>query len=205
MKRVFDFTVSAILIIILTPLMLSIGLIVLFFVGQPIIFTQTRSGKNGKPFTMIKFMTMINLSDDNGNLLKDELRLGKVGKILRAASLDELPTLFNVLIGDMSLVGPRPLLPEYDLLYTSKQAKRLKVLPGITGLAQVSGRNDISWEEKFEYDVIYVESATFLLDLKILFRTLKTVLFAQGVSSKSHVTMERFYGTLNNGKRGKDK
>ena len=128
-------------------------------------------------------------------LLDDELRLGRVGKALRSLSLDELPTLFNVVVGDMSFVGPRPLLPEYDSRYTPRQAKRLQVLPGITGLAQVNGRNAISWEEKFEYDVRYVENASFLLDLKILLMTLKKVLCREGVSSQDHVTMEKFYGT----------
>ena len=203
MKRIFDFIISATLIMTLLPLMFSIGLIVLFFVGPPVLFTQTRSGKNTKPFTIVKFMTMPDIRDDNGNLLADELRLGRAGEVLRALSLDELPTLFNVLIGDMSLVGPRPLLPEYDTLYTPRQAERLKVLPGITGLAQINGRNAISWEEKFEYDAIYVENATFWLDLKILFTTFKTVLLAEGVSSKTHVTMEKFYGNSNR-ETGKD-
>ena len=195
MKRVFDFILGVLLLLALTPLIITTGLVVFVFLGPPVIFSQTRSGKNARPFTMIKFMTMSDQRDDKGDLLDDELRLGRVGKALRSLSLDELPTLFNVVVGDMSFVGPRPLLPEYDSRYTPRQAKRLQVLPGITGLAQVNGRNAISWEEKFEYDVRYVENASFLQDLKILLMTLKKVLCREGVSSQDHVTMEKFYGT----------
>ena len=195
MKRVFDFILAVLLLLALTPLIITTGLVVFIFLGSPVIFSQTRSGKNARPFTMIKFMTMSDQRDDKGDLLDDELRLGRVGKALRSLSLDELPTLLNVVVGDMSFVGPRPLLPEYDSRYTPRQAKRLQVLPGITGLAQVNGRNAISWEEKFEYDVNYVENASFLVDLKILLMTLKKVLCREGVSSQDHVTMEKFYGT----------
>ena len=195
MKRVFDFILAVLLLLAFTPLIITTGLVVFVFLGPPVIFFQTRSGKNARPFTMIKFMTMSDQRDDKGDLLDDELRLGRVGKALRSLSLDELPTLLNVVVGDMSFVGPRPLLPEYDSRYTPRQAKRLQVLPGITGLAQVNGRNAISWEEKFEYDVRYVENASFLQDLKILLMTLKKVLCREGVSSQDHVTMEKFYGT----------
>ena len=194
MKRLFDVIFSFLLILILSPLMFFTALTVFVFIGPTVIFKQTRSGKNAKPFRIFKFMTMSNKKNEYGELLEDELRLGKAGKILRSLSLDELPTLLNVLVGDMSFVGPRPLLPEYDSRYTPRQAKRLEVLPGITGLAQINGRNAISWEEKFEYDIEYIENISFWLDLRIQIMTLKTVLAGKGISSKNHATMEKFYG-----------
>jgi len=194
MKRGFDLFISSSLLLILSPLILLTGLTVFIFLGPPIIFRQTRSGKNGKPFPIIKFRTMNGEVDEKGLMLDDVLRLGKVGKALRSLSLDELPTLVNVVQGNMSLVGPRPLFPEYDARYNARQAKRLDVLPGITGLAQVNGRNAISWEEKFEYDVIYVENTSFWLDLKILLLTIQMVIKREGVSSKTHATMEKFDG-----------
>jgi len=200
MKRLFDVIFSILLILILSPLIFATALFVFICIGPTVIFRQTRSGKNAKPFTIIKFVTMSDEKDENGELLEDELRLGKAGKILRSLSLDELPTLLNVLAGDMSFVGPRPLFPEYDSRYTPRQAKRLEVLPGITGLAQINGRNAINWEEKFEYDIEYVDNTSFWLDLKILIITIKTVLVGEGASSQNHVTMEKFYGTPERGK-----
>jgi undecaprenyl phosphate N,N'-diacetylbacillosamine 1-phosphate transferase len=163
--------------------------------GKPVIFKQKRPGLNEKIFEIYKFRTMTNQKDKNGNLLPDEERLKGVGKIIRSLSLDELPQLFNVLKGDMSFIGPRPLLIEYLPLYNEKQKKRHTVLPGITGLAQVNGRNAISWEKKFEYDVEYVKSLSFLLDLKIIFLTIKKVLLKEGITKKGHVSTEKFKPT----------
>ena len=162
--------------------------------GKPVIFKQKRPGLNEKIFEIYKFRTMTNQKDKNGNLLPDEERLKGVGKIIRSLSLDELPQLFNVLKGDMSFIGPRPLLIEYLPLYNKEQKKRHTVLPGITGLAQVNGRNAISWKKKFEYDVEYVEKLSFLLDLKIILLTIKKVLIKEGITKEGHVSTEKFKG-----------
>ena len=160
--------------------------------GWPIVFTQLRPGKNGRPFKIYKFRTMSNQTDLSGNLLSDKQRLTKFGAFLRSTSCDELPALWNVLMGDMSLVGPRPLLIEYLPLYDKNQARRHEVKPGITGWAQVNGRNSITWEEKFELDIWYVDNQSFMLDIKILFLTIKAVLSSKGVNASDKVTMEKF-------------
>jgi lipopolysaccharide/colanic/teichoic acid biosynthesis glycosyltransferase len=162
--------------------------------GGPVIFKQKRPGKNGKIFSLYKFRTMTNEKDENGNLLPDEKRLTKFGKKLRATSLDELPELFNILFGHMSIVGPRPLLVKYLPLYNERQKRRHEVRPGFTGYAQVNGRNSITWQDKFEKDVYYVDHITFLGDWKIIFKTIKTVLKKDGITSDTSVTMEEFKG-----------
>src|SRR5699024_8645933 len=164
-------------------------------IGRPIIFKQTRPGLHGKPFEVYKFRSMNNKKDKNGELLPDELRLTKTGQLIRKLSLDELPQLFNVLKGDISLVGPRPLLMEYLSLYTERQARRHEVKPGITGWAQVNGRNAISWEEKFELDIWYVENRTIWLDIRILFMTLKRVFKSEGINQAGKATMDKFQGS----------
>jgi lipopolysaccharide/colanic/teichoic acid biosynthesis glycosyltransferase len=194
-KRALDFICALLALIILSPLLLIVALLVKFKLGSPVIFTQNRPGLNGKVFKLYKFRSMSDEKDEDGNLLPDEVRLGKFGKLLRSTSLDELPELVNIIRGDMSIIGPRPLLVEYLPRYNERQARRHEVLPGFTGLAQVNGRNAISWEEKFEYDVQYVDNVTFISDLKILFQTVGTVLKRDGVSSESSVTMEEFMGT----------
>lgn len=191
-KRLFDILISVFLLIVLCPIMIVIAILVILNLGLPILFKQVRPGYLGKPFLIFKFRTMSNLSSANGNLLSDNKRLTKLGRILRATSLDELPTLINVLIGDMSLVGPRPLLIEYLPLYDKNQARRHEVKPGITGWAQVNGRNSISWEAKFELDIWYVDNRSFMLDIKILFLTIKAVLSSKGVNASDKVTMEKF-------------
>jgi len=191
-KRLFDILISVFLLIVLCPIMIVIAILVILNLGLPILFKQVRPGYLGKPFLIFKFRTMSNLSSANGNLLSDNKRLTKLGQILRATSLDELPTLINVLIGDMSLVGPRPLLIEYLPLYDKNQARRHEVKPGITGWAQVNGRNSISWEAKFELDIWYVDNRSFMLDIKILFLTIKAVLSSKGVNASDKVTMEKF-------------
>lgn len=195
MKRILDFTLSLILIIILLPVIISTSIFILLFIGRPILFKQQRPGKNEKPFMVYKFRTMTNEKNSEGLLLSDEYRLKKAGKFLRKLSLDELPQLFNVLKGDLSLVGPRPLLMEYLPLYNSTQKKRHEVKPGITGWAQVNGRNSISWEEKFNLDSWYVENQTIILDIKILLLTIKKVFVREGISSDNHVTTEKFKGS----------
>lgn len=195
MKRVFDVIVSAALLILLTPVLLVLGLLVRISLGPPVLFKQVRPGLNGRPFVMYKFRTMTEERDKHGRLLPDEQRLTRIGRFLRSTSLDELPELFNVLKGDMSLVGPRPLLIEYLPLYTPEQARRHEVRPGITGWAQVNGRNAISWEKKFEYDVWYVDNWSFWLDIKILWMTLITVFRREGISAYGHSTMPPFKGT----------
>ena len=194
MKRIFDVVVSAVLLVIFAPVMAGVAILIYLKIGRPIIFKQTRPGLYGKPFDFYKFRTMTGKRDDNGNLLPDEKRLTSFGKFLRKYSLDEIPQLVNVLKGNMSLVGPRPLLMEYLPLYTKEQARRHEVKPGITGWAQVNGRNAISWEEKFKLDVWYVDNRSFWLDLKILWLTLVKVLKREGISQKGHATMERFRG-----------
>ena len=195
MKRVFDIILSSILIVIFSPIMVLIALLIYIKMGRPILFRQTRPGLNEKLFTIYKFRTMNNKRDERGELLPDKERLDGFGKFIRATSLDELPQLFNVLKGDMSFVGPRPLLVEYLPLYSSEQKKRHNVRPGITGLAQVNGRNAISWEDRFKYDIEYVENQSFLLDLKILWKTFLKVIKRDGVSAKGHVTVEKFKGS----------
>lgn len=193
-KRPLDFILSLIAIIILSPLMLIIAILVKTKLGSPILFAQERPGKNEKIFKMYKFRSMTNEKDENGNLLPDERRLTKFGKFLRSTSLDELPGLFSILIGKMSIVGPRPLLVEYLPLYNETQKKRHLVRPGLTGLAQVNGRNTISWEERFELDVKYVNKITFWQDFKIIIKTFFKVLKRSDINSDNSVTMEPFKG-----------
>lgn len=195
MKRAFDFLVAAIVITVGLPLIVFVACLVRFNLGSPILFIQERPGQFGKPFKMIKFRTMRDAYDQAGNLLPDDKRLTGFGMFLRASSLDELPELWNVLIGDMSLVGPRPLLTEYLPLYSPDQARRHEVKPGITGWAQVNGRNAISWEQKFALDVWYVDHQSFWLDVRILFMTLKKVFAREGINAEGHVTIERFKGS----------
>ena len=189
-KRVLDFVLSLIAIIVLSPVYLIVAILVRTKLGSPIIFTQERPGKDEKIFKMYKFRSMTDERDENGNLLPDEIRLTKFGKALRSTSLDELPELFNILKGDMSIVGPRPLLVKYLPLYNEHQRHRHDVRPGFTGWAQCNGRNAISWEEKFDLDVYYVKHLSFFLDVKIIFKTIKTVFYKEGISSETSVTME---------------
>lgn len=193
-KRIIDFTVALIGLIIVSPILLIVT-IALFFAnqGKPFFF-QTRPGLKAKPFTIIKFKTMNDKRDDQGFLLEDSARLTRVGKFVRKTSLDEIPQLVNVLLGDMSLIGPRPLLTQYLLLYNDFQKRRHEVRPGITGWAQVNGRNAISWTKKFEYDVEYVDNISFYFDLKILISTIKKVLLKEGISQEGEATMELFKG-----------
>lgn len=193
-KRWIDFVLSFLAIVVLSPVFLIVSILVRKQLGRPVIFKQKRPGKNEKIFEMYKFRTMTDSRDSKGNLLPDEKRLTSFGKKLRSTSLDELPELFNILKGDMSIVGPRPLLVKYLPLYNKRQKKRHKVRPGFTGLAQINGRNAISWEEKFEWDVRYVENITFMGDLKIILKTVKTVLAREGINSETSATMEEFRG-----------
>ncbi|WP_301898331.1 sugar transferase [Pseudidiomarina terrestris] len=195
MKRVLDFFVALFGSLFLAPIILMLSIIIRFKLGAPILFTQIRPGLNGQPFRMIKFRTMRDSIDANGNSLSDLERITKLGAFLRATSLDELPELWNVLKGDMSLVGPRPLLMEYLELYSTEQARRHEVRPGVTGWAQVNGRNTISWEEKFKLDVWYVDNRSLWLDIKILFMTVKKVFKREGISAEGHVTIEKFKGS----------
>lgn len=194
MKRLFDFTVALFLVILLSPLIFIVGILVRIKLGKPILFKQQRPGLYGKPFYIYKFRTMTNAVGPDGKLLPDHLRLSRFGMLLRKTSLDELPQLFNVLKGDLSLVGPRPLLMQYLDRYTPEQARRHEVKPGITGWAQVNGRNAISWEEKFKLDVWYVDNRSLWLDLRILWMTVKKVIRSEGISQRDHVTMEEFKG-----------
>lgn len=196
-KRVFDFLVSFFALLMLLPVIFVTVALIYFKLGSPILFTQYRPGLNGKVFKMIKFRSMLDAKDKQGNLLPDEQRMTKFGAFLRSTSLDELPGLFNVLKGDMSLVGPRPLLVQYLPLYSAEQARRHNVRPGITGWAQVNGRNAISWEDKFKLDVWYVDNQSFWLDIKILLLTVKKVFIREGISSDDHVTMPEFKGRKN--------
>lgn len=193
-KRVFDLFASIIALTILSPVFLIIFVLVRFKIGAPAFFYQKRPGLGGRPFNLIKFRTMTNATDAAGNLLSDSERLTSFGRILRATSLDELPELLNVVKGEMSFVGPRPLLMEYLLLYTPDQARRHEVKPGITGWAQVNGRNAISWEEKFTYDTWYVMNGSFLLDMNILWKTLVIVLKREGIAQTGHASMPKFVG-----------
>ena len=193
-KRPMDFILSLLAITILSPVFIITGVLVRTKLGSPILFKQNRPGLDEKIFTMYKFRTMTDQKDENGELLPDHIRLTKFGEMLRATSLDELPELFNILKGDMSIIGPRPLLVQYLPLYNVHQQRRHEVRPGLSGYAQVNGRNSISWEDKFDLDVQYVDNVTFVNDVKIILLTLKKVFVKDGISSGSSVTMEVFTG-----------
>lgn len=193
-KRPQDFLCALLAIIVLSPIMIITAILVRIKLGSPVLFTQDRLGKNEKIFKLYKFRTMTDEKDRDGNLLPDEVRLTSFGKKLRSTSLDELPELINILKGDMAVVGPRPLLVRYLPLYNEHQKRRHEVRPGFTGYAQVNGRNSITWEDKFDKDVQYVDNITFLGDWKIIFKTVKTVLFKEGISSDNSETMEEFMG-----------
>jgi len=194
MKRLFDFFLSMVLILVLCPVMLTVALVVRMKMGSPVLFRQQRPGYKGVPFFVYKFRTMAGEKGKDGELLSDEQRLPMFGKFLRKTSVDELPQLFNVLKGDLSFVGPRPLLMEYLPLYNAEQARRHDVKPGITGWAQINGRNAISWNEKFKLDIWYVDNRSFSIDLKILWMTAMKIFKRAGVSAEGHVTMPRFMG-----------
>lgn len=193
-KRPQDFLLALLSIIALSPLLVVVAVLVRVKLGSPVLFSQERPGRYGKVFRLYKFRTMTSATDEKGNLLPDEARLTAFGRKLRSTSIDELPELFNMLKGDMSIVGPRPLLVRYLSRYNEHQARRHEVRPGFTGLAQVHGRNAISWEEKFDWDVKYVDNITFLGDWKIIFRTVRTVLKREGISADGEVTMGEFMG-----------
>lgn len=194
-KRILDIIICVLAVLVLSPVLLVLVILgAVFMRGNPF-FTQQRPGKDEKIFKLIKFRTMDNRKDADGNLLPDEVRLNKYGKILRATSLDELPELFNIIKGDMSIVGPRPLLVKYLLRYTAEQHRRHNVRPGLTGLAQVSGRNAITWEEKFNFDIFYVDNVSLFLDIKTILNTVKAVLTHSGISSETSATMEEFMGS----------
>lgn len=193
-KPIFDFLLGILLFLCFSPIFLVVMMILYFANGGSPFFYQLRPGKGGKIFKIIKFKTMNDKKDSQGNLLPDTNRLTKIGLFIRKTSLDELPQLLNVIKGDMSLIGPRPLLPEYLLLYNEKQHRRHEIKPGITGWAQVNGRNAISWNKKFELDIWYVDNVSLLLDIKILFLTIKKVLLREGISAQGQVTTQRFKG-----------
>jgi lipopolysaccharide/colanic/teichoic acid biosynthesis glycosyltransferase len=195
MKRIFDLIVSLLALLILLPVIIITAILVRIKLGSPILFTQNRPGLHGKVFKMMKFRSMLDATDKQGNLLPDDERMTKFGALLRSTSLDELPGLFNVIKGDMSLVGPRPLLVQYLPLYNKEQVRRHNVRPGITGWAQINGRNAISWEDKFKLDVWYVDNHSLWLDFKILLLTVKKVFVREGISADGHVTIEPFKGT----------
>lgn len=194
-KRIFDFIISLVGIILIAPILLIISTLITIILGLPVVFKQKRPGKNNELFNFYKYRTMTDDTDEFGNLLPDCDRITKLGRFLRKTSLDELPSLWNVLKGDMSLVGPRPLLIEYIDLYTPEQARRHEVKPGITGWAQINGRNAISWEEKFKLDVWYVDNQSFWLDFKILFITIWKVVKGEGINQQGHATMKEFTGS----------
>jgi sugar transferase EpsL len=196
LKRSFDFLTAVLAAVIFMPIMLTVALVVRIGLGGPVLFTQKRPGLAGQAIHVYKFRTMTSECDSAGNLLPDDQRLTRLGLFLRKTSLDELPQLFNVIRGDLSLVGPRPLLMEYLELYSARQARRHEVRPGITGWAQVNGRNAISWEQKFEYDVWYVENRSFLLDLRILLMTVKKVVIRSDISAQGTNTMPKFEGNI---------
>jgi lipopolysaccharide/colanic/teichoic acid biosynthesis glycosyltransferase len=198
-KRLFDSFAAMVGLLVLSPIILFIAILVRKNLGSPVFFRQVRPGLHGRPFEMIKFRSMRNAHDDQGNPLSDAERLTPFGRFLRASSLDELPELWNVVKGEMSLVGPRPLLVEYLPLYSTSQARRHEVRPGITGWAQVNGRNALTWEEKFELDVWYVDKRSFWLDLKILLLTVKKVVHRDGISAAGEATMPRFLGNRDKG------
>ena len=193
-KRAIDIVCSGFGLIVLSPILIIAAILIRKNLGSPIFFTQDRIGKDGKVFKMIKFRTMLDATDKYGNQLPDEERLTPFGKLLRSTSIDELPELVNVFLGDMSLVGPRPLLVEYKDLYSTEQWRRHEVRPGITGWAQVNGRNSISWAERFKLDVYYIDNYNLILDIKILFMTVLKVIKKDGISQDGHVTMEKFNG-----------
>lgn len=195
-KRGIDILISLLGLIILSPVLIIIMILIWKKMGRPIFFSQSRPGKNGRVFKMIKFRTMLNLVDKDGNLLPNEMRHTKFGRFLRSTSLDELPELINVLKGDMSLVGPRPLLVEYLSLYNNHQARRHEVSPGITGLAQVNGRNKLTWEQKFHYDIKYVDEFNLMLDMKILIMTIKKVFVKEGINFNEKSEDNKFTGGL---------
>ena len=193
-KRCFDIVLVLITSLLWLPCLVITSVVVLATMGRPLFFCQTRPGRFGTPFTIYKFRTMLNTLNNNGQALPDNLRLTNFGRFLRSTSLDELPELLNVLKGDMSLVGPRPLLQEYLPLYSKEQARRHNVKPGITGWAQVNGRNALNWEDRFRLDVWYVDNFSFLLDIKIIWKTFSTVLRREGINETGHVTMSKFTG-----------
>ena len=194
MKRTFDFVVAATLLLLLAPALLVLALLIRFKLGSPVLFRQVRPGLHEKPFTLLKFRSMREAHDANGNPLPDEQRMTDFGRMLRTTSLDELPSLWNVLKGELSLVGPRPMLMEYLPLYNDVQRRRHDVLPGITGWAQVNGRKNISWQRKFQLDVWYVDHRSFLLDMKILFLTVLKVFEREGIAKEGFATTDRFMG-----------
>jgi len=196
-KPILDFFAAVTLFLVLFPVFLLVGLILTFHLKGSPFFFQKRPGKNERIFTIIKFKTMVDTKDERGKLLEDAVRLTKTGRFIRSTSLDEIPQLINVIKGDMSIVGPRPLLPQYVPLYNEFQRKRHLVKPGITGWAQVNGRNAISWEEKFEWDIYYVQNVTFVLDIKILLKTIKKVFFRTNINNQNTATTEVFTGTKN--------
>lgn len=193
-KRILDFILSLIALIVLSPIMIIIYILVRIKLGKPAIFKQQRPGKDEEIFTLYKFRTMTDDKDENGNLLPDSRRLTEFGKFLRSTSLDELPELINIIKGDMAIVGPRPLLVEYLELYNEEQKHRHDVRTGLTGLAQVTGRNSLSWEEKFKEDIMYINKITFLGDIRIVLKTISKVFKREGISQENNVTMEKFKG-----------
>ena len=205
MKRFFDLIFSVIGLVILSPLFLLIIITIYLVMGRPIFFIQERPGYLGKPFKLLKFRTMLEIDSKEINVSDESKRIRPLGKFLRRTSLDELPELINVIKGSMSLVGPRPLLMEYLPYYTTRQSKRHNVLPGITGYAQIKGRNALSWEEKFELDLWYINNMSLYLDIKILFETIAVVLSGKGVSAKNHITMPRFDAQCSKQKSSPDK
>jgi len=194
LKRIFDIICSLVGLILLSPIIIILAILLRIYLGTPVIFQQIRPGLKGKPFTLFKFRTMSNNTDEEGKLFPDANRISRIGHLLRSTSLDELPTLWNVLKADMSLVGPRPLLVEYLNLYTPEQARRHEVKPGITGWAQVNGRNAISWEEKFKFDLWYVNNHDFWLDIKIIIITILKVFRQDGINQSRAISMEKFQG-----------
>ena len=194
MKRLIDIVVAGTALVLLSPIMLLAALAIAVSLGSPVLFRQLRPGLHGEPFMMVKFRSMRDAHDRNGAPLPDAERLTAFGRFLRASSVDELPSLWNVLVGDMSLVGPRPLLMEYLPLYSEEQARRHEVRPGLTGLAQISGRNALGWDEKFALDVWYVDHRSLMLDLKILFRTVLKVVLRDGINAQGEATMPKFQG-----------
>lgn len=197
MKRLFDFLVALLTLLLLWPVILGVALMVRIYLGKPVFFRQPRPGRHGKPFPMVKFRTMSDAADEEGKPFPDAQRLTRFGSFLRLTSLDELPELWNVLTGDMSLVGPRPLLMKYLPLYTDEQRKRHEVRPGITGWAQVNGRNALNWEERFKLDVWYVDHQSFRLDMKIILMTIGKILKREGINQPGQATMEEFRGCSN--------